>query len=198
VRGQIRFDAHNGDVHLKRVAGDVGGATHNGRIEVELMGSIWDGRQLEVTTHNGGINVAMPAGYSARVQAETSRGRIQSDFPITVSGELRPRRLDTNIGFGGPLIRLTTHNGQVTLKRAGSAIALNGARFTKAENRSDRRLARHGPRVFRAAPKTGFPGGDVASSGKFSRDRSIAQYASKTWSVPACPVKTRKSAGTTA
>jgi len=120
VRGQIRFDAHNGDVHLKRVAGDVGGGTHNGRIEVELMGSIWDGRQLEVTTHNGGINVAMPAGYSARVQAETSSGRIQSDFPITVSGELRPRRLDTNIGFGGPLIRLTTHNGQVTLKRAGS------------------------------------------------------------------------------
>ena len=120
VRGQIRFDAHNGGVHLKRVAGDVGGATHNGGVQVELMGSIWDGRQLEVSTYNGGITVAMPAGYSAHVQAETSSGRIQSDFPITMSGEVRPRRLDTYIGSGGPLIRLTTHNGQVTLKRAGS------------------------------------------------------------------------------
>jgi hypothetical protein len=120
VRGQIRFDAHNGGVHLKRVAGDVGGATYNGGIEVELMGSIWDGRQLEVSTYNGGIIVAMPAGYSAHFQAETSSGRIQSDFPITVSGEVRPRQLDTNIGSGGPLIHLTTHNGQVTLKRSGS------------------------------------------------------------------------------
>ena len=120
VRGQIRFSTHNGGVHLKRVAGDVGGDTHNGGIEVELAGSIWDGRQLEVSAYNGGITLAAPAGLSAHVQAETSNGRIQSDFPITVTGEVRPRRLDTNIGSGGPLIHLTTHNGQVTLKRAGS------------------------------------------------------------------------------
>jgi hypothetical protein len=120
VRGQIRFETHNGGVHLARVAGDVGGGTHNGGIQVELMGSNWDGRQLEANAYNGGITVTMPAGYSARVQAETSNGRIQSDFPITVSGEVRPRRLDTNIGSGGALIRLTTHNGQVALKRAGA------------------------------------------------------------------------------
>jgi hypothetical protein len=120
VRGQVRFEGHNGGVELKRVAGDVGGSTHNGGIEAELMGSRWDGRQLELLTHNGGITVAMPASYSARVQAETSQGRIRSDFPFTVTGNVRPERLDTNIGGGGPLIHLTTHNGQVTLKRAGS------------------------------------------------------------------------------
>jgi len=120
VRGQIRFEGHNGGVDLRRVAGDVAGNTHNGGIQVELMGSIWDGRQLDVSTYNGGINVAMPAGYSAHVQAETSSGRIHSDFPLMVNGELRPRRLDTNMGSGGPLIHLTTHNGQVVLKRAGS------------------------------------------------------------------------------
>ena len=119
VRGQIRFDTYNGGVHLKRLAGDVGGGTHNGGIKVELMGSLWDGRQLEVTTYNGGIALVMPTGYSAHVQAETSSGRIQSDFPITVSGETRPRRLDTDLGSGGPLIHLTTHNGQVALKHAG-------------------------------------------------------------------------------
>ncbi|MEI9973912.1 MAG: hypothetical protein WDO73_18790 [Ignavibacteriota bacterium] len=31
VRGQIHFDVNNGGVHLKRVAGDVTGATVNGR-----------------------------------------------------------------------------------------------------------------------------------------------------------------------
>ncbi|HTX38370.1 MAG TPA: DUF4097 family beta strand repeat-containing protein [Bryobacteraceae bacterium] len=120
VRGQIRFDAHNGAVSLKRLAGDVGGETHNGEIHVELMGSLWEGRQLEVSSHNGGISVAMPAGYSAHVQAETDRGRVQSDFPITVTGELRSGLVDTDIGSGGSLIHLTTHNGEVTLKRVAS------------------------------------------------------------------------------
>ena len=119
VRGQIRFEAHNGAVHLKRLAGDVSGGTHNGEIKAELMGSLWEGRQLELSTNNGGITLSMPAGYSAHVQAETSNGHIQSDFPITVSGEIKPRRLDTNIGSGGSPIHLTTHNGQVTLQRAG-------------------------------------------------------------------------------
>jgi hypothetical protein len=120
VRGQIRFDDHNGAVSLKRIAGDVGGETHNGEIRVELMGSLWEGRQLEVDTHNGAIILAMPAGYSAHVQAQTQRGRIQADFPITVTGDLRAGLVDTNIGSGGSLIHLTTHNGEVLLKRLGS------------------------------------------------------------------------------
>ena len=120
VRGQIRFDAHNGAVSLKRIAGDVGGETHNGEIHVDLTGSMWEGRQLEASTHNGGIVVAMPAGYSAHVQAETERGRVQSDFPITVTGQLRSGLVDANIGSGGSPIHLTTHNGDVTLKHAGS------------------------------------------------------------------------------
>ena len=120
VHGEIRFDAHNGGVSLKRVAGDVSGGTHNGEINAEMMGSVWDGRQLDVWTHNGDITLGMPAGYSAHVQAETTGGRIQSDFPVTVTGELKPQRLDTNIGSGGSLLHVTTHNGQVLLKRAGT------------------------------------------------------------------------------
>jgi DUF4097 and DUF4098 domain-containing protein YvlB len=120
VRGQIRFEGHNGGVNLKRVAGEVGGETHNGGIEVELVGPNFEGRQMEISTYNGGITMTMPANYSAHVQAETSSGRIQSEFPVTVTGEVRPQKLDTNIGAGGPLIHLTTHNGMVSLKRAGS------------------------------------------------------------------------------
>lgn len=98
----------------------MGGETHNGEIHIDLVGSIWEGRQLEVSTHNGGIVVAMPGGYSAHVRAQTERGRVQSDFPITVTGQLTSGLVDTNIGSGGSLIHLTTHNGEVTLKRAGS------------------------------------------------------------------------------
>lgn len=117
VRGQIHFDAQNGGVHLKRVAGDVSGATVNGGIQVDLTGTIWDGRQMEVSTRNGGVTVAMPSYYSAHVQAETRSGRVQSDFPITTQGDLSSRRLDFALGSGGPLIHVTTENGGVRLKR---------------------------------------------------------------------------------
>lgn len=119
VRGQIHFDAVNGGVHLKRVAGDVTGATVNGGIDVELTGTVADWRQMELSTHNGGVTVAMPAHYSARVQAETGMGNIQSDFPLPPSspGEGRRRKMDFNIGAGGPPLHITTGNGGIRLKR---------------------------------------------------------------------------------
>lgn len=118
VRGQIHFDVSNGGVHLKRVAGDVSGNTVNGAIQMELAGTIWDGRQVEVSTGNGAITLAMPSRYSAHIQAETSNGGIQSDFPMTVAGNIRPRQLDFNLNSGGPLIHVSAGNGQIRLKRS--------------------------------------------------------------------------------
>jgi DUF4097 and DUF4098 domain-containing protein YvlB len=120
VRGNLRFDVNNGAVHLKRVAGDVSGTTVNGAIQAELAGGVWEGRQLEMVTHNGAVTVTMASYYSAHIQAETGNGRIQSDFPLPLSGNLRPQNLDFNLGSGGPLIHITTGNGSIRLKHAES------------------------------------------------------------------------------
>jgi hypothetical protein len=120
VRGQIHFDAVNGGVHLKRVAGEVSGATVNGGIDVELTGAVGDWRQMELSTHNGGVTVAMPTHFSARIQAETGMGHIQSDFPLPPNADGRARRLDFDIGPGGPPIHITTGNGGIRLKRTES------------------------------------------------------------------------------
>jgi DUF4097 and DUF4098 domain-containing protein YvlB len=120
VRGQIHFEGNNGGVHLKRVAGDVSGATVNGGVQVELTGMIWDGRQLEVSTRNGGVTVTMPSSYSAHIQAETQSGNVHSDFPVMLESSTRPRRLDFNVGAGGPLLHISTTNGGVNLKRTES------------------------------------------------------------------------------
>jgi DUF4097 and DUF4098 domain-containing protein YvlB len=102
------------------VSGEVSGATVNGGIDVELTGTFADWRQMELSTHNGGVTVAMPAQYSARVQAETGMGRIQSDFPLPPNLDRRTSRLDFNIGAGGPPIHITTGNGGIRLKRVES------------------------------------------------------------------------------
>jgi hypothetical protein len=117
VRGEIHFEVNNGGVHLKRVAGDVSGSTVNGGVQVDLTGPNWEGRQMEVSTRNGGVTVAMPSHYSAHIQAETGSGGIQSDFPIPEEGNGRRRKLDYNLNSGGSLIHITTGNGSVRLKR---------------------------------------------------------------------------------
>lgn len=118
VRGQLHFDAHNGSVHLKRVSGDITGGTSNGSIQIEMAGAFWDGRQMDLTTHNGSVTVAMPSQFSAHVQAETGMGRIQSDFPVPQNLNERPsRKLDFNVGSGGAPIHITTGNGSIHLKR---------------------------------------------------------------------------------
>jgi hypothetical protein len=116
VRGRINFQTHNGGVRLARVAGDVSGETHNGGIEAELQGNTWEGRQLELSTYNGGITLSMPASYSASLEAHTARGRVNSDFPINVRGRVDASDMNFNVGAGGPLIKVSTHNGGIRLK----------------------------------------------------------------------------------
>ncbi len=119
VRGRIEFETKNGGVRLTRVGGNVKGETLNGGVTVDLTGSTWQGEQLDVRTTNGGVNLNVPANYSAHVQTGTVNGGVDSDFPIglTVQGRTRPTNLDFNVGSGGPLIRVTTTNGGVKLRR---------------------------------------------------------------------------------
>ena len=120
VRGAIHFDVTNGGVHLKRVAGDVTGATVNGGLHVELGGAVWDGRQLDVSTLNGGVKLEVPSTYSAHIQAETQNGGLHSDFAAPVDTNEKPRRLDFTVGSGGAPIHVATTNGGVSVTRIES------------------------------------------------------------------------------
>jgi DUF4097 and DUF4098 domain-containing protein YvlB len=72
IRGSLRFETTNGGLNLRRLAGDVAGSTVNGGVNVELMGTTWDGTQVQLTTRNGGVNVSVPENYSAHFHTETS------------------------------------------------------------------------------------------------------------------------------
>jgi DUF4097 and DUF4098 domain-containing protein YvlB len=117
IRGSLRFEATNGGVNLRRLAGDVAGSTVNGGVNLELMGTTWDGSQVQVTTRNGGVSVSVPENYSAHFQTETLNGSLRSEFPLNLPGDARSGSRDFSIGAGGPLIHVTTTNGGVRLKK---------------------------------------------------------------------------------
>jgi DUF4097 and DUF4098 domain-containing protein YvlB len=117
VRGSLRFEATNGGINLRRLAGDVTGSTVNGGVNLELIGTTWDGGQVQVTTRNGGVNISVPENYSAHFHTETLNGALRSEFPLNGTGDARSGNQDFSIGAGGPLIHVTTTNGGVKLKK---------------------------------------------------------------------------------
>jgi DUF4097 and DUF4098 domain-containing protein YvlB len=116
VQGDIEFETVNGGATLKRLAGNVRGKTVNGGLHVELTGDRWEGNGVDASTTNGGVQIVAPANYSARLETATVNGGISTDFPVTVNGKI-DRSLNITLGSGGPLIRATTTNGGVSLKR---------------------------------------------------------------------------------
>jgi DUF4097 and DUF4098 domain-containing protein YvlB len=118
IHGRIDFKTQNGGVRLDGVGGDVYGRTQNGGVTVHLDGTTWDGQELDVETQNGGVNLVIPEGYSADLETGTVNGGIEFDFPITLRGRVT-KRIETQLGEGGPLVRVVTTNGGVKIRTDG-------------------------------------------------------------------------------
>lgn len=116
VDARVTFKTTNGGIDLTNVNGDVRGSTTNGGVRVTLQGQGWSGGGLDVETLNGGVQLRVPDGYSAHLEAQTRNGGLQIDFPVTVSGNVG-KTLATDLGNGGAPIRLRTTNGGVSVHR---------------------------------------------------------------------------------
>ena len=112
VQGEMNFEATNGGIHLSDVGGSVHARTTNGGVTANLSGTTWQGQGLDLQTTNGGATVYVPHGYNAQLETGTTNGGMRVDFPITVRGSLN-RGISTQLGSGGPLVRVVTTNGGV-------------------------------------------------------------------------------------
>ena len=116
VNSRVEFRTVNGGVKLSRMGGDVEGRTTNGGINVDLEGATWQGTGLDVQTSNGGVHLSIPAQYSAHLETGTTNGSLKIDFPVMVQGQIG-RSLSTDLGSGGPTLRVNTSNGGVKITR---------------------------------------------------------------------------------
>ena len=106
----------NGDVEVS-TSEWASAKTTNGGVRVSMGNAKWSG-QLEVETTNGSVNVTLPASAEFKVDAATTNGGIQTDFPITVQGRFGPKSLSGTVGGGGRELKVATTNGSVELKKS--------------------------------------------------------------------------------
>jgi len=112
IQGEMNFEATNGGIQLTDVGGNVRARTTNGGVTANLSGTTWQGQGLDLQTTNGGARVNVPRGYNAQLETGTTNGGMRVDFPITVRGSLT-RHITTQLGSGGPRVRVVTTNGGV-------------------------------------------------------------------------------------
>jgi DUF4097 and DUF4098 domain-containing protein YvlB len=116
VHADIDMETINGGITLSNVNGEVRGRTNNGGVQIDLSGDAWIGQGLDVQTHNGGVRLSVPDGYSAHLEAGTTNGGVRCDFPVTVQGTV-DRNLSADLGRGGVPLKIRTVNGGVSIAR---------------------------------------------------------------------------------
>lgn len=112
LRGWVEANTVNGNVEAASSGGPVRARTVNGSIRARGQIAA-DG--LDYQTVNGSIEIELPANANADVSLRTTNGRVTSDFPITFTGEINPRRIEAKLGNGGPELRARTVNGGIRL-----------------------------------------------------------------------------------
>lgn len=125
VNGDVDADGLGADALVSTVNGsiDVSAAGHveattvNGSIRAAMGRADWSS-EAEFSTVNGGITLTLPENLSADVTAETVNGDLETDFPLTVTGKFGPRHMRGTIGTGGRLLKLSTVNGSIHLRKA--------------------------------------------------------------------------------
>lgn len=116
LTGDVAARTTNGGISVVGGAGRLHGETTNGGLRLDLTGRTWDGAGVDLRTTNGGVQIRVPDDYSAELEIGTVNGGMQLEIPTTVQGRI-DRTIRTQLGAGGPLIRATTTNGGVVVRR---------------------------------------------------------------------------------
>ena len=114
VNGAVRISTHNGSVQAANLTGPLDLSMHNGWARVEFASFSRDSR---IVTHNGWVELALPAASQFTFNSRGHHVRVDSDFPLARQASYYDRRWGNSgsINGGGPNLEVVTHNGNVRL-----------------------------------------------------------------------------------
>jgi len=121
VESSVEFHSVNGGISLSNVGGNVHGDTMNGGVSVNLASAQWKGQGMDVSTQNGGISMKVPERFSAQLELATVNGGMAIKLPNAPQVRRGEKSLNMTLGSGGPLIRIRTKNGGVSVSSNASA-----------------------------------------------------------------------------
>lgn len=118
VEGKVRANTAGGSINIESAKGSIQAHTSGGSINAKFASQPKEDSAFE--TSGGNVSVAFAPGIGANVEADSSNGRVMSDFDeIQTSRDSRWRgEARGAINGGGPRVRISTSSGSVRLTRA--------------------------------------------------------------------------------
>lgn len=135
LKGTIRMHTSDGSIEASDLDGKCDVSSSDGRIRLsgrfdQLNAKSSDGSVVveaqrgskmdsgwSIGSSDGSIEVALPADLPANIEASASGGRISSDIPITVEGDISKSRLHGKMNGGGPTLTIHTSDGSIRLRQ---------------------------------------------------------------------------------
>ncbi len=114
LAGELRIETHKGVVNLASIRGGFDLETHKGEISVQA--DQLDSRS-RLVTHKGRIVLSVPEAQGANIRADLSkRADFRSDFDMERNYRSK-YRFDADMNGGGPEIFVSTHKGDIRIRR---------------------------------------------------------------------------------
>jgi len=114
--GDINAETVNGDIELTGIESSaVDASTVNGDITYE--GALRDAGRYRLSTHDGDVNVTIPARSNASVTVATLNGDFESCFPVQLTGVTPRHRFTITLGSGSAKVELESFNGDIKLRQ---------------------------------------------------------------------------------
>ena len=122
VAGDLDLETVNGPIIIEKAqSASVDASTVNGRIIYD--GTLRDGGDYSLTTHNGSIWVTVPSGTNASVSVATFNGQLDTTFEIPrFDANARRRSYNFVLGNGKGRLDLETFGGDIKLRRPGESL----------------------------------------------------------------------------
>ena len=118
VAGPVTLNTRNRNITLERVSGDLAVTNHNGSVDLTMAPPVGN---VTVENRNGSVNVTMPNDAGFVVQADTQNGDLENEFSLPNGGGENHPSVSGTVNKGGPLLRVSTSQGDISLKKGSIA-----------------------------------------------------------------------------
>ena len=135
ISGNLRLSSGDGDIEGSGLDGNLNATTSDGHITVQgrfgqlnlrtgdgkIEAEVASGSRMQaawsVRTADGNVRLRLPQNFAADVDLRTGDGRITLDFPVAISGHLKPSAIHGTLNGGGQLLEVRTSDGGISLER---------------------------------------------------------------------------------
>jgi len=112
--GPVVLNTSNRNINLDRITGDIAVTDRYGTIDLTAAPPLG---AITLEDRNGSVKLVLPEHAVFSAQANTTNGEVYTDFALSTSGSESHKSLTGTVGAGGPLVRITSTNGDISIDK---------------------------------------------------------------------------------